>query len=351
MPGRPGPGSTAIDRERRDVRVAVRVGVVDEEARVLRVVRVEREAEETLLAAAADLGRDVEERVRRAASRRGRCGSARPARRRRGGRCRRRRRRRRAASRVPPRTGSIVTATWPAGSSAPAGADPAGEAVGWPEPLRGLQASAATMATPSARQGGDHRIHRTSRLGSRFPTLLRSDDGSSRERVFVGRAAELAALDDALETAAAGRTTTVLIGGDAGVGKSRLLAGGTNGLASEGPGRRRVLHGCGEGGPAFAAGRPGPAEAVQLARGRPVSRPSSGRIGRHSPDSCRSCGTALGCSIARANSPVRSPRRVLFQRMVDVLDRAADGQAARARARGPSLGGPVDAGIPRVPGL
>ena len=40
---------------------------------------------------------------------------------------------------------------------------------------------------------------------------------------FVGRVAELAALDEALDAAAQGRTSTVLIAGDAGVGKSRLL--------------------------------------------------------------------------------------------------------------------------------
>jgi len=40
---------------------------------------------------------------------------------------------------------------------------------------------------------------------------------------FVGRGAELAALDEALDAAAGGRTTTVLIGGDPGVGKTRLL--------------------------------------------------------------------------------------------------------------------------------
>src|SRR6266508_3779213 len=40
---------------------------------------------------------------------------------------------------------------------------------------------------------------------------------------MVGRVAELAALDEALEAAAQGHTTTVLIGGDAGVGKTRLL--------------------------------------------------------------------------------------------------------------------------------
>jgi DNA-binding NarL/FixJ family response regulator/tetratricopeptide (TPR) repeat protein len=40
---------------------------------------------------------------------------------------------------------------------------------------------------------------------------------------FVGRAAELTALDEALDSAAQGHTTTVLIDGDAGVGKTRLL--------------------------------------------------------------------------------------------------------------------------------
>src|SRR4029453_16684046 len=48
--------------------------------------------------------------------------------------------------------------------------------------------------------------------------------GRVASATFVGRAAELAVLDDAFETAAAGRTTTVLIGADAGVGKSRLLS-------------------------------------------------------------------------------------------------------------------------------
>jgi predicted ATPase len=41
---------------------------------------------------------------------------------------------------------------------------------------------------------------------------------------FIGRAAELAALDAALARAADGRSTAVLVGGDAGMGKSRLVA-------------------------------------------------------------------------------------------------------------------------------
>jgi DNA-binding CsgD family transcriptional regulator/tetratricopeptide (TPR) repeat protein len=40
---------------------------------------------------------------------------------------------------------------------------------------------------------------------------------------FVGRAAELAALDDALDAAMQGQTTTVLIGAEPGIGKTRLL--------------------------------------------------------------------------------------------------------------------------------
>jgi DNA-binding CsgD family transcriptional regulator len=40
---------------------------------------------------------------------------------------------------------------------------------------------------------------------------------------FVGRAAELAALDDALDAAMLGQTTTVLIGAEPGIGKTRLL--------------------------------------------------------------------------------------------------------------------------------
>jgi hypothetical protein len=41
--------------------------------------------------------------------------------------------------------------------------------------------------------------------------------------VFIGRAEELAALDTALERAAGDRTQTVLIAGESGVGKTRLL--------------------------------------------------------------------------------------------------------------------------------
>jgi DNA-binding CsgD family transcriptional regulator len=71
---------------------------------------------------------------------------------------------------------------------------------------------------------------------------------------FVGRAAELAALDEALEAAAQGQTRTVLIGGDAGVGKTRFLET-WNDRARE-SGARVVTGACldlGESGPAYVA--------------------------------------------------------------------------------------------------
>ena len=46
----------------------------------------------------------------------------------------------------------------------------------------------------------------------------------SRVRQFIGREAELARLDDALDRAIGGTAATVLVGGDAGIGKSRLIA-------------------------------------------------------------------------------------------------------------------------------
>jgi predicted ATPase len=47
--------------------------------------------------------------------------------------------------------------------------------------------------------------------------------GAMRRR-FVGRAAELAALETALTATAEGRPEVVLVGGEAGVGKTRLIA-------------------------------------------------------------------------------------------------------------------------------
>jgi DNA-binding CsgD family transcriptional regulator/tetratricopeptide (TPR) repeat protein len=71
---------------------------------------------------------------------------------------------------------------------------------------------------------------------------------------FVGRAAELAVLDAALEEAVNGRTTTVLIAGDAGVGKTRLLQAWSDRARARGA---RIAGGScldlGETGPAYTA--------------------------------------------------------------------------------------------------
>jgi DNA-binding CsgD family transcriptional regulator/tetratricopeptide (TPR) repeat protein len=71
---------------------------------------------------------------------------------------------------------------------------------------------------------------------------------------FVGRAAELAALDEALDSAAQGHATTVLISGDAGVGKSRLLDTWNERIRERGA--RIAAGSCldlGESGPAYVA--------------------------------------------------------------------------------------------------
>ena len=54
-------------------------------------------------------------------------------------------------------------------------------------------------------------------------------------RPLVSREAELATLCSALEVAADGRATTVLVAGDAGVGKSRLVAELAAQAGSRGP--------------------------------------------------------------------------------------------------------------------
>lgn len=78
--------------------------------------------------------------------------------------------------------------------------------------------------------------------------------GRVASATFVGRAAELAALDDAFEAAASGQTTTILIGADAGVGKSRLLTAWNDRARARGA---RVIAGwcldVGDSGPAYAA--------------------------------------------------------------------------------------------------
>ena len=160
-------------------------------------------------------------------------------------------------------------------------------------------------------------------------------------RRFVGRAAELAALEAAL--AAAGRRSrrrVVLVGGEAGVGKTRLVAE----LAGRARGRR---------------GRSSPSGAcVELTAGtapylaatealRDLARAvGAARVGAHVRG--RAARAGARCCRARAGAPgaVRADdasRARLFGQVHDLLAEAAVDGAAAAGARGRPLGRPLDA--------
>jgi DNA-binding NarL/FixJ family response regulator/tetratricopeptide (TPR) repeat protein len=146
--------------------------------------------------------------------------------------------------------------------------------------------------------------------------------GRVASATFVGRAAELAALDDAFEAAASGQTTTILIGADAGVGKSRLLTAWNDRARARGA---RVIAGwcldVGDSGPAYAA-------VVQALRDLFESLDSSAvdafvgtdrtAIARILPEL-----SAGGGGIEDNGPSMPVAQTVVFQRLVDVLDRAA----------------------------
>lgn len=83
-----------------------------------------------------------------------------------------------------------------------------------------------------------------------LPEFLRMQPGLVSP-VFVGRGAELAALVAALESAVHGEPAVVLVGGEAGVGKTRLVeeaaerarASGTRVLTGSDPTRLRAVSG------------------------------------------------------------------------------------------------------------
>jgi DNA-binding NarL/FixJ family response regulator/tetratricopeptide (TPR) repeat protein len=139
---------------------------------------------------------------------------------------------------------------------------------------------------------------------------------------FVGRTVEMAALDEALEAAAQGHTTTVLIGGDAGVGKTRLLEAWNNRARERGA--RIAAGSCldlGETGPAYTT----VVEALRdLLRGLDPAEeetlvgPDRSVLARIVPE--------LGNDPDRAAAGDQIPRLAqtrLFDRLVEVLQRAA----------------------------
>ena len=138
---------------------------------------------------------------------------------------------------------------------------------------------------------------------------------------FVGRAVELSKLDDALDAAAEGRSAIALIGGDAGVGKSRLLAT-WNERARE-RGARVVSGGCldlGEGGPAYVGcpGVPRPAGPARSGRRRVLVGSDRATLGRVIPELL---GRTETDDDREPFTPIAQTR--LFDRIASVLGRAS----------------------------
>ena len=146
--------------------------------------------------------------------------------------------------------------------------------------------------------------------------------GRVASATFVGRAAELLRLDDALEAAIGGRTTAVLIGANAGVGKSRLLAAWNDRALARGA---RVIEGscldAGEAGPAYAAIAQALRRLFQTIPSAEVEAlvgADQSAVLRILPDLPVDAGRLDGDQLLAPHA-----QTVVFQRLVDVLERAA----------------------------
>jgi DNA-binding CsgD family transcriptional regulator/tetratricopeptide (TPR) repeat protein len=144
--------------------------------------------------------------------------------------------------------------------------------------------------------------------------------------VFVGRAAELERLTDALERASAGQPSLVLVAGEAGVGKSRLMSEFSP--VVEAAGGVTITGGCldlGEGGPPYAPfveALRALARRLDAADREATFGPSADALGRLNPDLPRQ---AVG---ARDGDPPEASDRLgrLFDAVLAVLDRVSQKQ-------------------------
>ena len=139
---------------------------------------------------------------------------------------------------------------------------------------------------------------------------------------FVGRVAELAALDEALGTVERGQATTVLIGGDAGVGKSRLLQAWNERAAERGA--RIAAGSCldlGETGPAYVA----IVEALRQLIGGLSADEEEALVGADRTVLARivpELGRGIDPADLAGSLPTLAQTR-LFDRLADVLERAS----------------------------
>ena len=185
-----------------------------------------------------------------------------------------------------------------------------------------------------------HETYVTSVVGGTAPDLqVRArEDAAMRQRVssptFAGRVGERELLRATLERVAAGSAATVLVGGDAGIGKSRLVTSSASGPAATGrssprgvcvPTRRRR--------PALRTGRRVP----------PRPRPPVGRQRRRRRSSSRWRRTRCRPGRVRDRRAAAPGRRRAGQDAavrVDpgVLRRPGRAVAGRAGVRGPAVG-------------
>ena len=157
---------------------------------------------------------------------------------------------------------------------------------------------------------------------------------------LVGRRAEMAALGAALERAADGKPTGVLLAGDAGVGKSRLVAETVERAAAAG---FAVLTGRCLDSAASLPYLPFTEVVGQLVASRPEQLAAHPELRGCCPAACR---TASGPRGSRAGPAAGVRRHALGARF------AHRGVPRAAGARGPALGRPVEprsAGVPAVP--